>query len=337
MNKALSHTILFCFCLLFWAGCGAPKTTAIPLSEAHKKFLKICKEDYALENIRLTPLENTVWIYLPIDHDFVNAKATRGGKVTSKEGKEGFAVNYCDVTFKDEVFSVEYDISKKRSYAKDLGYGSQNNETFTKKYQNIYAAIMQSYFEIKDESLGLELNEEDATFKDAHVIRNYVKDPTAPDFFVIVIANVNNGIILKYTLYLEDYKRQAMGNFPQEEATMRILNESYGNINAIDDVEGKFLNVQEILWPDFLAKQMVNRINFKFGKSEFAPSEDIASEVMKIAATTLRYYDFTDLASIDLIDLNTQTTTSADKAELEEITENVDVPSEGKYHVIKFF
>ena len=51
----------------------------------------------------------------------------------------------------------------------------------------------------------------------------------------------------------------------------RVLQESKGSTDYIGDEIGQHLEYNDIQMPDFLTKQMINRIRFKFTQSDFPP------------------------------------------------------------------
>jgi hypothetical protein len=58
--------------------------------------------------------------------------------------------------------------------------------------------------------------------------------------------------------------------------------------------------------PDFLTKQMVNRIRFKFTQSDFPPQENIEEALIGIIADTNRYYHFKDFTQVRTNDIRTK-------------------------------
>ena len=94
-------------------------------------------------------------------------------------------------------------------------------------------------------------------------------------------------------------------NIPQEEFVKRSLYDMKGKAQWIGDTEGRHLAYNEIVMPEFLARQITSRVNFKYQKSSFPPSNDARGEVLTIVAETLRNYNFTDFNYVELRDLNT--------------------------------
>jgi len=130
-----------------------------------------------------------------------------------------------------------------------------------------------------------------------------------PDFFVIVGADIVNGLEAQVLFNFEDLKRAYTDQSFYGEYAKRVISEQpYGNIEIIGDKKGNHVKYKSLSWPEFLAKQMVFRVNFKYQRSSFPPSNDTRLELLTIAADTVSAYQFKDFASIELQDLNAQTT-----------------------------
>ena len=95
------------------------------------------------------------------------------------------------------------------------------------------------------------------------------------------------------------------GLIPQEEFVLRNAVELRGDRNAIGDTQGRHLDYQEITWPKFLTQEILHRIRFKYQMSDFKPSEDDETEIITIAAQTLKAYPFSDFTSVKLHNLRT--------------------------------
>ncbi len=126
-----------------------------------------------------------------------------------------------------------------------------------------------------------------------------------------------------------------MPSIPHEEYTKRYLTEIRGSTSIVDDVSGEHLDYRRITMEEFLGKQLANRINFKYGRSDFPPSEDTVSEILNIVSTTVRLYEFEAFENIVLKDLDTDEQKTLSRSELTNYES--EIPKEGKFHVIKFF
>lgn len=273
---------LFCLSLSVFSGCSKPPDAPTPpsLSEAQEKLLEICNDEYSL-NVVLKPLSNTIWIYLPTTEGFFEFKGKKDGPRETAPLAIKKIINFLGVDFKDASkdasFNLQYDISDSRVYTKNPGYASGYTEVFQSKQRNVFTAITRSHYDVEE----------------------------PPDFFIVVIADVKNGIELKSTLYIEDLKRSMTDqNFAEEYARRVVTEPPTGDTKIIGDLTGDHLNIQEMTWPKFLAKQIKSRMRFKYQQSSFPPSDDAEKEIMKIISETVGAYDFTDFRSIKLHDLN---------------------------------
>ena len=77
------------------------------------------------------------------------------------------------------------------------------------------------------------------------------------------------------------------------------------DLHHIGDEIGQHLEYNDILMPDFLTKQMVNRIRFKFTQSDFPPQENYEEAVIGVIADTARYYHFKDFKEVHTDDIRT--------------------------------
>jgi hypothetical protein len=132
-------------------------------------------------------------------------------------------------------------------------------------------------------------------------------DPKTPiSFVVIVITDIKKGIEIRYTFYLEDYRMASVEGIPYDEFSKRILQESKGNTDYIGDEIGQHLEYTDINLPEFLTKQIINRIRFKFTQSDFPPQETYEEPIIGIVADTTRYYHFKDFKELRTSDLRTK-------------------------------
>src|SRR5262249_31545538 len=125
-------------------------------------------------------------------------------------------------------------------------------------------------------------------------------------FVVMSITDIKKGIEARYTFYLEDYRKASVEGIPYDEFSKRVLQESKGSSNYIGDEIGQHLEYTDIQMPNFLAKQMLNRIRFKFGQSDFPPQSNYEDAIIGAIADTTRYYNFNDFKEVDLTDVRSK-------------------------------
>ena len=295
LRPLLLTSLILNFILL--PGCSSPpKPHILPLSEINKKFIQYCKDEFKLD-VKLIALENTLWVYYPMTTPVFGIKVTDQGPQSSSEGKEQNAINFIDGKFQDGAFRFQYDIGKTKKYTKDYGYGSNYSEEYQKAQRDILTAFQNVYF-------GVE-----ATPKDS---------PKLPQYVVMVIADIKTGLEIENMFYFLDLKR-AMSNPPDltyDEYSKRFINDIRGKTAIIDDTEGTHLIYKEITMEDFIPKQIINRMNFKYFKSSFPPSDDPVAEFKKSTQETINAYNFTSFYTLELNDLATGKQTTINKAEL---------------------
>lgn len=300
-------------CILFLAFViGCSKTPAPPppsLSEAHEKFLKLCQEEYDLAIVTQSP-NNTIWIYLPLEENLFAFVANDKGPQLSRESSRTPAINFLDGQFEEGTFKIQFDISLSQKYAKSYGYTTGYSKSYSTKQRNILTALSRSYFEVEED---------------------------APDFVVLVIADITRGIETKMVFYFPDLKRAMVDSSFYEEYTRRlVVEDTTGHTDIIDDRTGRHLDFQEITWPIFLTKQILYRIRVKYQRSGFPPSDDTRKELLTIVARVVEAYDFTDFKSVELYDLESKAAYTVELSELEKHKPQ-EKPSTGKLHTIKFF
>lgn len=287
--------------LALTAGCANPTPAIRQLSEAEKKFVEICQSEYGL-NVVLKSLNNTVWIYLPKEEGFLDLKANEQGAQDSSQAKESVSIKFLNGSFADGIFQVEYDIGTVKTYAKDYGFSTQFSENYRKDQRNLLTALYRAY-------------------SDLHVQdQNTPQSSKAPDFFIIIMADITRGIETQITFYFEDLLRGMSDPLFQEEYTKRFISDyPTGNTAIIGDKEGNHLNIEELTWPRFLIKQILYRIQNKYQRSDFSPSKETETEILKVIKETLEAYHFEDFDAIELNDLNTNSVEKIEKFQLKEI------------------
>jgi hypothetical protein len=337
---------VLCLLIILWgAGCSKPPQQEIPATPAHRKLVELCKEEYNLD-IVTKAFENTLWVYLPLDHSYLQFSSSREGPVKSSQADEKWIIKYLDGKFVDHTFQVEYDIEKNTAYTDNKGLATKTSEEYSQKQQFLFSAINRAYADIERKPgtnryveqvpgdrtfMG---HKENATHKD--LVHSYVKTDEVPDFFVVVIADIQNGIETRMYLYLQDLRRAFYDQGFGEEYMKRIVvDQPIGHDIIIDDKKGAHLNAYDLSWPEFLMKQMLYRTLLKYTFSSFPPLSDAKEQLTQIAAETVQAYEFSDFQSLHLTDLPTHTSTSISQNELLEAA-ITPPPLPGKLHRLKF-
>lgn len=226
---------------------------------------------------------------MPGERDIFKYKA---GESAEQIPQKKFSVEYLDGKFEDNYFVIGYDIIPAFKASKDNGLSSSYTDAFNEEYRNVFGAVARSYTDAQ----------------------------TPPDFIGVIFADIKNGIAMINIFNTDDFKQYQSSAMPYEEYLLRALSETKGDTSMIGDWEGKHFDFKEISWPDFLTSQIINRINFKYQKSDFAPEEDTVKEIAKIVFTTVSYYHFTDFIGVKINDLRNSSSRLIEQWELFKIS-----------------
>jgi hypothetical protein len=259
----------------------APKKALLPrlpLTDLQKNFETKCRKDYNL-NIITRIVGKTFWIYAPTDKPLFDFAAQSPSPPDPLKKTPKYDLLYINGSFKNNAFNFDYDvIPKVKSDLQNNGLTEKETDYFNKLYNNISTAITETLL-----------------------------DPHTPISFVAIsITDIKKGIEARITFYLEDYRKASVGALPEDEFIKRILQESKGSTDYIGDEIGEHLEYNDISLPEFLTKQMVNRIRFKFTQSDFPPQENHEEAIVGIIADTTRYYLFKDFTEVRTNDIRTQ-------------------------------
>ena len=266
-------------------GCSKPPEPAFrDASEADAALRKLCKTEYQFDVVT-NAVGKTLWLYLPLEKPIFEF-ALKDKPPEEKENKEqrgappAWMVLSFDSQFREKTFFIEYDIveATKPSRPYHESVSPTFTETFTEAENHLLTAVTRTHFELKDPK-------------------------AAPDFVVLVIADVLKGVAVKETFALEDLKKVSVDALPQEEFMKRFLQESFGLKGLVGDKRGLSLDYKEVAWSAFLSEQITNRVYFKFQQSDFPPGPDAGDEVLKIVAQTVGDYQFNDFGQVKLTDL----------------------------------
>ena len=307
MIKTPAIRYILPFLLIAFFGCTqtAPDEP-LALTDPIKNLIRICDEEHHFTVI-VTPFDHAVWVYLPLEESFLHMKADSKGSSNSSVSTVNPVIKYLDGIYQDGNFHLTYDIAPSKGYAKSYGYTSEFSEDYKSKQRNLLTAIYRAF--------------------------NEVSDP--PEFFVVILADIINGLESRTFIHYEDLKRAYIDPSFHEEYAKRIISEQpLGNAEMIGDRTGESIHKNDITWPEFLSKQMIFRVNFKYQRSAFPPSNDTQAELLNIAADTVSAYDFTNFTSIELHDLNNNTNFSITREDL--VGYRSESPSEGRLIHIKF-
>jgi hypothetical protein len=249
-----------------------------PLTEIQKTFETKCRKDYHL-NVITRMSGKTFWIYAPTDKPLFDFAAETPSPPDPLKKPAKYDLLYINGSFKNEAFNFDYDVIPKiKSDTANEGIRNEGTDYFNKLYNNLFTAVTETLL-----------------------------DPKTPiSFIVMTITDIKKGIEARYTFYLEDYRKASVEGIPFDEFSKRVLQESKGSTDFIGDEIGQHLEYNDIRMPDFLTKQMVNRIRFKFSQSDFPPQENYEEAIIGVIADTTRYYNFKDFKEVRTNDVRTK-------------------------------
>ncbi len=279
-HVCLTGLLLIALCIGIVSGCSKPEPPpSHSVSSAEKKFQERCLKEFNLQVITRL-VGKTLWIYSPTNDPIFDYESHKTGE-PAQEKKSKFSMQYLDVKFHEQKFTAEYDVvDKKKSHVEDYGFGSSYTDTYVKHQNNLFTAITDTFFDIKETP----------------------QDPPI-NFIVVIITDIKKGLETKTTMYFTDIKRVMTGDLPYEEYSQRLLNETHGGPELIGDETGSHITFKDIVMGEFLAEQIKNRINFKFNQSDFGPSDQYDNDIAEIFANTFHYYDYTDYSAVLLNNL----------------------------------
>jgi hypothetical protein len=270
--------LLLCILAASCSRTGAP-VKSVELREALENFHQICRSELKIEAV-VEVLENTLWIYVPIRQNIIETKASGNGISSSRESKSSPALNFLETKYAARRFLIDHDIALREAYPKDYGYSNNYSESFQKLQQGLLSAIHRAFHEVKENQL---------------------------EIVVFTITDIVNGIESENILHLQDLKKafSVAQELPQDEFLKRYVSSLRGDKDAVGSLRGEHLTPRPVPLSEFLAKQIENRINFKYQRSNFPPGDETETEILAQAKDTLKAYSFTDYDEIVLTDLRT--------------------------------
>lgn len=282
--------------LVSFSGCVKPPLPAESTEEAHKKLKEICLQDLDITPIVVSKT-STLHIYIPTSYDLTTMKPAEKTNTATNKGSQKRQINFVEATAVDQSININYDISEINVYQKDLSYASAYSDEFSKLHNGLLTAVNRALGDLE-------------------------KDPPPPNFVVLLIVNTENGVGIKNVFYYLDLKNYLAQLLPQDEYLLRYMTEMIGNTKLINNNTGKGLEFKDITWPEFIAKQITYRINFKYGRSDFPPTDSDANEIMTIINDTVNAYNFDDFETIELNDLASGETFLFNKEQLKTFKRN---------------
>ena len=282
---------LLSLCLLTAACAGCPDVSRLPAgiaTEPGKKLIDICRSEYNLEVI-VKKTGNTVWLYLPITHPILATEAVKQPAAREQAGR-AFSLLFVDVEYAAGLFHAAYDIVPVTQTSPGAGYVNAYTAEYTEKKQAITQAIFRAYADTPEEEANI--------------------------FFVVVIADIASGIESQELFNLADLKYYMTQALPYDEYIKRYIFELRGDTAIIKDTKGRHLAYVDIPWPEFIRRQILHRIRFKYQQSGIQPSDDAFREIAESAGEAVRAYRFSDFTALRLRDLRNEKEYLVEKQQL---------------------
>lgn len=324
-------TILLILSLAF-TGCGKKDKKHFEppkLSAVNEKFIALARDQFGYEDIQVREAGKTLWIYLPMRKRIVDIKASKGQPKKTVEISEKMTVKNIEAAWDNDALQLSYDIQKSKSYQKDQGYSSNYSEDYSQAQQELMQAVSRVYFEFAED---IRLNSDTP-----HEPKEL---PGVPNFIMMVIADIEKGVEIESMFYFQDLQK-AMSMIPAitgDEFMRRYVAEVRGNMAIIDDVKGEHLNYRDVDMKEFLARQIENRVNFKYGHSAKPPSDDVREELLAVISDALQAYQYFAVLGVTFKDQAADTTETISKTDLMAFIDAhlVKEPSKGRIINIKF-
>jgi len=261
--------------IILISGCGINEQEELhSKDEAEREFIRICKQEYNWD-VNTESIGNTLWIYIPYLQDIFKLKANKFSQVSK------FSVTSLNGDFAKGTFYFEYQIAPLLKPEENKGYTYGLTDPVSQDFQNVLNAIFRVYFNAEQQ----------------------------PEFYVVVMADIANGVEVIYTIYGLDLKKIYSNAIASEEYYKRILQDIRGSLAIIRDKQGKHLIYQEINLAQFLAKQITQRIRIKFMGSDFELQTTTEEEILGIVSYCLQTYEFEEFLAVVLRNLSTGTET----------------------------
>ena len=334
MSRLFTAFLLTGLCAGLLSGCDRLKAREpeIPTTPAHEKLVNLLEEEYKVRAITKA-FENTLWIYIPLDKTFLSIAGSKEGPQKSDKRNTSVSLRYFDGEQVGDDFEFKYDIGETVSYEESNGMTTEVAEAYQSISGKLLSAIARAYGNIERKVDSHEFVERVAGDRDfmnqlaeekrSQLIQsNVIGQSKVPDFIVYVIADIEKGIAFKTTAYLQDIRRvyQYHDAGFVEEFQKRIITDQIGHKIIVGDAEGTWLEWRNIPWNEFLVRQIITRVQFKFTRSDHKPQTTDAYILKDLALETLQAYPVRNYRRITFTNLENGKVFSFPKEEVPPFT-----------------
>jgi hypothetical protein len=335
-KRALNVAILS----LILSGCTSSTNPTYFKENIDYAIKDIAKKEYNIDVVSRI-VGNTLWVYMPLEDIFEKADKPEKYKemflingVLSKDQLQELGLNWD--SFSGEMVKnnwADYETPLTIRIKGDLETQKESmTAVFGKEFlEKVWPFLRQSYDDdVKFNRGELKTKYRIETIPEREKLQEYVYNKKAiekinnlwkvirrvlfsmdrskrsePRFFCIVSGDIKNGFAIKEIFYYLDIKKVSYEYISWTEYQHRTIEDIEISLKIIGDREGNFINYKNITLEEFLAGQIQHRIKLKFQKAEVSKNADIDKEIIKIAVTTLKAYDFKDFSNIELNNLAT--------------------------------
>ena len=159
--------------MILISGCGLKQEKQLySKDEAERKFIQISKDEYNWD-VSTKLIGNTFWIYLPYEEEILKFKANKFTQAPK------FSVTFLNGDFKEGEFDFEYQIVPLVKTEENKGFTYSLTDEKSKDFHYLLNVINRVYFNAQEQ----------------------------PEFYVIVLADIVNGMEIIYIIYGLDLKK----------------------------------------------------------------------------------------------------------------------------------
>ncbi len=350
MRRFISAILFAALCVGLAAGCGqrAPREPEIPTTPAHEKLISLLEEEYKIHAVTKA-FANTLWIYIPLDKSFLSISSSKEGPQKSDKRSTGISLLYFDGEPVGDDLEFKFEIGETVSYEDSNGITTTFSDTYHMISNKLNSAIARAYGNIErkvDSHEYIERVAGDRDFvdqiadekRDRLIQSNVITQSKVPDFIVYVIADIDKGIAFKTTAYLQDIRRMYHYQDPgfSQEYVKRVMTDQIGHQIIIGDKEGAHQEYHDVTWNEFLVKQIIHRVKFKYTRSNRKPQTTDPGVLKDLALETLQAYPVRNYRKIIFRNMETGKTFSFPKEEVPPFTRYDPQKKDKNLHTIKF-
>ena len=256
----------------FFSGCTSSTCPTYLKENIASSIVDLCRNEYKI-NVTSKLVGETLWIYFPVEDFFI--ADDKPEKYTEK-----FAIEEAKGEFAFGAFRVDYKISSVPE-GQEITPKIKYNREIQQKMGQVLNVLRRVIF-----SLDCRKEKE-------------------PKFYCMVTADIKTGMELRELIYYSDLKKVSYGLISLEEYYHRVVNETNAAVEILNDLEGTHLKYKDWAMEEFITSQIQQRIRLAFEREIKEKKIDIDKEILKIAVSTIKIYDFKDFSALDLNNLIT--------------------------------